>query len=140
MTGDTAKGRSMMVISRLLPANSNLAMAQAAAMPKSVLSGTTMTATSSVSCTAARVSVSAKMATAWGRPRPRAVPKMTASGANSSPPRNVSASAMKVQRSSAARSPPRPGRRRISAWSVVAMPGIVSGPPSGAGGSRPARC
>ena len=34
MTGETEKGRSIKVISKLLPGNSNLAMAQAAAMPK----------------------------------------------------------------------------------------------------------
>ena len=36
MTGETANGRSISVISRLLPWNSNLAIAHAAAMPNSV--------------------------------------------------------------------------------------------------------
>ncbi len=47
-TGDTANGRSMSVMSSVLPRNSNLAMAQAAARPKTRFSATEMTATSSV--------------------------------------------------------------------------------------------
>ena len=42
ITGETANGRSISVISRLLPRKSNLAMAQAAATPKTRLSGTAM--------------------------------------------------------------------------------------------------
>ena len=42
ITGETLKGRSISVISRLLPTNWNLAMAQAAATPKTVLIGTTI--------------------------------------------------------------------------------------------------
>ena len=48
MTGETANGKSISVISMLLPWNSNLAMAQAAAMPNTVLTGTTMAAVSNV--------------------------------------------------------------------------------------------
>src|SRR3546814_2894411 len=44
-TGDTEKGKSMKVMSRLLPGKSNLAIAQDAARPKSTLSGTLMAAT-----------------------------------------------------------------------------------------------
>jgi hypothetical protein len=53
MTGDTANGRSMSVIRRLLPWNSNLAMAHAAAIPNTVFTGTTIAAVSSVSLIAA---------------------------------------------------------------------------------------
>ncbi len=56
MTGEIANGMSISVINRLLPRNSNLAMAQAAAMPNSVFSGTTMAAVSSVSSIDASVS------------------------------------------------------------------------------------
>ena len=53
MTGETANGRSISVISRLLPRNSNLAIAQAAARPNTRFSGTAMAAASSVSLIAA---------------------------------------------------------------------------------------
>ena len=54
MTGDTANGKSMRVIKVLLPRNSNLAIAQAAATPNTRLRGTAIAATSSVSLTAAQ--------------------------------------------------------------------------------------
>ena len=49
MTGETENGRSISVIRKALPLNSNLAIAQAAATPNTRLSGTAMAATSSVS-------------------------------------------------------------------------------------------
>jgi hypothetical protein len=52
ITGDTAKGRSMRVMSRCFPGNSNLAMHHAAATPKIRFTGTAMLATSSVSLAA----------------------------------------------------------------------------------------
>ncbi len=52
-TGETAKGRSIAVISSDLPRNSKFAIAQAAAMPKTALTGTEIAATSSVSRIAA---------------------------------------------------------------------------------------
>ena len=61
ITGETANGRSISVTSRLLPRNSKRAMAQAAAMPNSVLAGTTIAAVSSVSRIAACVSGSLKL-------------------------------------------------------------------------------
>ena len=48
MTGETENGRSISVISRFLPANWNLAIAQAAARPKSVPIGTEKAAASTV--------------------------------------------------------------------------------------------
>ena len=48
MTGETENGRSISVIRKALPLNSNLAIAQAAATPKTRLSGTAIAATSSV--------------------------------------------------------------------------------------------
>src|SRR5580704_6169440 len=47
MTGDTANGRSISVINVLLPRNSNLAIAHAAATPNTRLHGTAMAATDS---------------------------------------------------------------------------------------------
>ena len=44
-TGDTEKGTSMRVTSRLLPGKANLAMHHDAAIPKAALSGTAMAAT-----------------------------------------------------------------------------------------------
>ncbi len=56
ITGETANGRSIRVIRRFLPGNSNLEMHQAAATPKTRLSGTAMDAVSSVSLAALRAS------------------------------------------------------------------------------------
>ena len=61
ITGETASGRSMRVMRTLLPRNSNLAIAQAAASPNTVLIGTTTAAVSSVRRMAAAVSGSAKL-------------------------------------------------------------------------------
>src|SRR6476469_2135991 len=55
-TGETEKGSSISAISAVLPGKSNLAIAQAAATPKMVLSGTEMAATSRVSLIDARAS------------------------------------------------------------------------------------
>ena len=44
ITGDTANGRSISVISTLLPRKSNLAIAQAAARPNTRFSGTQIAA------------------------------------------------------------------------------------------------
>ena len=49
ITGETANGRSIRVISRFLPGNSNLEMHHAAATPNTRFIGTAMAATSSVS-------------------------------------------------------------------------------------------
>src|SRR5262245_37912655 len=65
MTGETENGRSMKVMSRLLPAKSNLAMAQEAARPNSRLSGTEIPATMSVKRIAASASGS-RMAEKYG--------------------------------------------------------------------------
>ncbi len=61
ITGEIASGRSMRVMSTLLPRNSNLAIAQAAARPNSVLTGTTTAAVISVRRIAATVSGSEKL-------------------------------------------------------------------------------
>ena len=56
MTGDTENGRSISVIRNCLPRKSNFAIAQAAATPKIVLTGTTIAAVVSVRRIAASVS------------------------------------------------------------------------------------
>ncbi|MNC98027.1 hypothetical protein D3C83_158720 [compost metagenome] len=61
-TGDTANGRSISVTRKALPLKSNLAIAHAAATPKTRLAGTAIAATSRVSCSADVVS---GMASAW---------------------------------------------------------------------------
>ena len=60
ITGETENGRSISVISRLLPRNSNLAMHQDAATPKTRLSGTAMAATSTVNWIAETASCSTR--------------------------------------------------------------------------------
>jgi hypothetical protein len=55
-TGDTENGRSINVMSSVLPRNSNLAIAHAAARPKTTLSGTLIAAMSKVSFIAAHAS------------------------------------------------------------------------------------
>jgi len=56
ITGDTENGRSTSVINRFWPANWNFVIAQAAAMPKTALNGTTIRAVSKVSRMAASAS------------------------------------------------------------------------------------
>lgn len=56
MTGDTAKGKSISVIKRLLPRNLNFEMAQAAQTPKTRFAGTTIAAVISVRRIAAMAS------------------------------------------------------------------------------------
>ena len=63
MTGDTENGRSISVISKLLPGKLNLAMAHAAATPNTRLSGTAIAAVSSVRRIAASASGSTIAAT-----------------------------------------------------------------------------
>ncbi len=58
ITGDTAKGRSIRVTSKLLPRKSKRAMAHEAARPKTTLRGTATTTTISVRRSAASVSAS----------------------------------------------------------------------------------
>ena len=54
ITGETVKGKSISVVRTFLPTNSNLAIAQDAATPNSMLSGTAIAAVISVSWMAAR--------------------------------------------------------------------------------------
>ncbi len=55
-TGETAKGRSIRLVRALLPGKSNLAIAQAAAIPKTRFAGTAIAAASRVRRRATSVS------------------------------------------------------------------------------------
>ena len=56
MTGETANGKSIRVVSRFLPRNSKRVIAHDAASPKTRLSGTAIAAVNSVSLIALRAS------------------------------------------------------------------------------------
>src|SRR5690349_1889182 len=114
-TGDTASGRSMSVMRMLLPRNSNLAIHQAAVMPKIVFSGTTMAAAVSVNRIDARVASSEKLEKYAVQPCSSAMANTAASGAASNAPRNVSETVMSSQRTSFERRLACPGRVASSA-------------------------
>src|SRR5690242_10917838 len=114
-TGDTASGRSISVMRMLLPRNSNLAIHQAAVMPKIVFSGTTMAAAVSVNRIDARVASSEKLEKYAAQPCSSAMANTAASGAASSAPRNVSEMVMSSQRTSFERRLACPGRVASSA-------------------------
>ena len=82
-TGETEKGRSISVIRKALPRKSNLVIAQAAAIPKTALSGTAMAATISVSRIAAWASVECRLCTETAHPWRSASAKTTIRGAKS---------------------------------------------------------
>jgi hypothetical protein len=105
MTGDTAKGRSMSVMSALLPRNWNLVMAHAAATPNTTFMGTAIAATSSVSFTAAQAMGSVMAATYAAAPLDSACVNTTISGRRRKAARKVSAIA--INRSLPQRAPPR---------------------------------
>ena len=100
MTGDTENGRSISVVRKALPLNSNLAIAQAAATPKTRLSGTAMAATSKVSQIADSVSGSASVSHTLAGPRLNAWSNTTISGSSRKTPRKMKAVAIRNQRAS----------------------------------------
>src|SRR5262245_15836029 len=100
ITGETANGRSMNVISRFLPANENFAMAQAAAMPKTRLSGTAIPAASKVSRMAASASGVTNSLPYAAHPFASASAKTEASGNTRNNPMNARATTVRLQRTS----------------------------------------
>ena len=94
MTGETEKGRSISVIRKALPLNSNLAIAQAAATPKTRLSGTEIAATRSVRRIADSVSGSASAAPNGPKPSSSALAKTSTSGSTRNSARKPKASAI----------------------------------------------
>src|SRR5437868_2846286 len=97
-TGDTAMGKSMAVINMLLPANSNFAMAHAAATPNTVFNGTTIAAVSNVSLIAASVSSSVKELKYTVKPFEKAEDSTVINGAINNTAKNNKATLMKPQR------------------------------------------
>src|ERR1039458_4959371 len=100
-TGETAKGKSIRVIRRLLPTNSNLASTHAADTPNTRFSGTAMPAASSVKRMAASASGSLKLAKYVATPFWSAVANTTASGMNRNSPRKSAATPIRSQRTTA---------------------------------------
>ena len=98
ITGETAKGRSMRVSSVPLPGNSNFAIAQLAARPKTRFSGTATAAVSSVSRIAAHASGSRKAATYAAKPFSSAWAKTATSGSTRNTARNTTATASSAAR------------------------------------------
>ena len=101
MTGETANGRSISVVRRLFPGNLNLAIAQAAAMPKATFAGTTIATVRSVSRMAARASGSRTAARKYPAPLEKASANTTISGRTRKKARNASATAVRNQRAHA---------------------------------------
>src|SRR5438045_6143165 len=95
-TGETENGRSMSVVSRDLPRNSNLAMAQAAATPNNTLSGTLMAATVRVRRMADHESGSVNEFQYAGSPLEKACANTFTSGSNRNTAEKTSAIAMSV--------------------------------------------
>ena len=98
MTGETLYGKSISVISTLLPKNWNLAIAQAAATPNTVLTGTAIRATSSVKRMADSASLSPSEWTYIAQPRLSAWANTAASGIARNRPRNVNETPINNQR------------------------------------------
>src|SRR5437773_2768840 len=98
MTGETENGKSIKVVSRLLPGNENLAIAQAAATPNTTLSGTAIAVAVSVRRIAANASESAMAATYTATPFLSPSTKTNASGAKRKTERNASATPIRILR------------------------------------------
>src|SRR6202158_2753357 len=89
IAGATASGRSISVVSRFLPRNSNRVISHAAANPKIRLSGTTTAAVSRVSFIALRASGCAIAAAYAPTPSRKASPNTANSGTNRKRPKNA---------------------------------------------------
>src|SRR3954469_24856580 len=98
ITGETLNGRSTTVIRILLPQKSYFEISQAAAIPKTTLSGTEIPAVSRVSQIADTVSSWVSAAQYGSVPFEKAALKMVAIGAIRKIPRNESASAISSTR------------------------------------------
>src|SRR5205823_3449334 len=110
MTGETENGRSINVISTLLPRKSNLAIAQAAATPKRRFAGTAITAATNVSRIAASASGSTIAATYTPNPLRSAEKKTNTNGTNRKTVRKKSAPVISVRRTNADSPPATPAR------------------------------
>src|SRR6478609_6215515 len=98
MTGDTAKGKSMSVMRRLLPRKLNLAIAHAAATPNTRFAGTAIAAAVSVSLMALIASGSVNAWKNGPNPLRSASVNTAASGSRRKQATNAKAIVMKVTR------------------------------------------
>ena len=135
ITGEIASGRSMSVMRMLLPRNSNLAIAHAAARPNTVLIGTTTSAVVSVRRIAAAVSGSAKLCRYAATPWANAMANTVASGASSTAARKVSDTVMNSQRTMACIQVCCPGRAVSPARPPWGRAAAISAPPARGGGA-----
>ena len=101
MTGETEKGSSISVVSMRFPAKSHFAMAQAAATPPNVFTGTEIAATSSVRRMAARESGSLIALQAGSQPRRSASASTAASGSRKITTASATASSTSATRAGA---------------------------------------
>eukprot|EP01022_Parablepharisma_sp_SALTPOND_P004178 TRINITY_DN1187_c2_g1_i1.p1 TRINITY_DN1187_c2_g1~~TRINITY_DN1187_c2_g1_i1.p1 ORF type:complete len:554 (-),score=206.99 TRINITY_DN1187_c2_g1_i1:2173-3834(-) len=124
ITGETENGRSIRVSNRFLPRNSNLAIAHAAATPKTRFSGTAMAAVSRVSLMADQASASVIDATQTSQPLRSASQNTATSGTNRNRVRNTSATPISDARTQAG-SPVAPGvsggSPRAMAWLAAVL-------------------
>src|SRR5262245_1284073 len=97
-TGETENGRSINVTRTLLPGKANLAIAHAAARPKTRFSGTAMAAAESVRRMAAQVSGSANDARYAPTPFCKAWANTATTGRHTNKTRKVSAAPMRATR------------------------------------------
>src|SRR5262245_53378857 len=101
MTGDTDNGGSISVVKIFFPRKSNFAMAQAAAMPKTQLSGTATAAVRSVNRIAETASGSLSDCQYKCQPLLKALAKTTIKGRKTKNPRKANAIAMSKRRTNA---------------------------------------
>src|SRR3954462_9086606 len=98
MTGLTENGKSISVIRKVLPENSNFEIAQAATRPKTRLTPTEIAATNSVNLIADSASGSASAAKYARTPFEKDRANTTTSGSTTKTERKVIASAMMTMR------------------------------------------
>src|SRR5690606_29860004 len=96
MTGETEKGRSIRVMRKDFPLNSNFAIAHEATRPKTRLAGTEIAATKSVRRMEASASGSTSAARKGSTPRRKASKKTAARGRKIIAPRKTIPSAMRA--------------------------------------------
>src|SRR2546423_8569486 len=126
MTGDTENGRSIRVTSTLLPGKRNLAIAHAAATPKTRLSGTVIAAVSNVRRIAASASGSVIAVTYAPTPLRKPSSRTNSSGTNRNTVRKASAAPISSRRTQAASSRCGARTRGTSSGSAIAVTGLSS--------------
>src|SRR6478609_1139584 len=142
MTGETAKGRSMSVIRRLLPRKLYLAMSHEAARPKTRLAGTAIAAVVSVSLIALSASGSVNAAKNAPKPLRSASVNTAASGSRRKQATKAKAIVMnatrthhglRITRGPTARAGAALAAREVEEAAAIVRPGSNAGSTSGAG-------